>query len=466
MPSDTVVGSSNEGSKQVERELKHPYHKQKRQLPVETVLVMQGGGSLGAYECGVYKSLAKHNIKFDIVSGTSIGAINAAIIAAHRNNNDNNSLSSYGAACDAAKALEDFWLELAENILPLPDNISDFYFTDEMRANIAAIHSALYGNPKAFYPRWVLSDPISSLLSISSFKPLPYPMFDITPLKKTLDRYVDLKLLIRSNDIATTNVDSKNDKNDGSKNKSNNNNNRPRLIVTSTDVKTSKPVVFDSKQTTIGVDDITASACFPFYGISWIKKGERYLWDGALLSNTPLREVIDASPIADKIVYLVNIFPQNQDELPQDMFEVWHRARDIIYTDKTDSSIRMSKVISRYLSLLDDMHDLLMITANKNLNQKRRLGHEDGEEENDQDRIIRDRFMKMEQEYNKLAIQRGAIIRKIVRIERPEKIHFLFEDADFSIATIKDLIKRGENDAERALQSEEKQENQSNIHKR
>ena len=52
------------------------------ELPVETVLLLQGGGSLGAYECGVYKSLVKHNIKFDIVSGTSIGSLNAAIIAA------------------------------------------------------------------------------------------------------------------------------------------------------------------------------------------------------------------------------------------------------------------------------------------------------------------------------------------------------------------------------------------------
>ena len=42
------------------------------ELSVETVLVMQGGGSLGAYECGVYKTLAKHNIKFDIVSGNQL----------------------------------------------------------------------------------------------------------------------------------------------------------------------------------------------------------------------------------------------------------------------------------------------------------------------------------------------------------------------------------------------------------
>ena len=42
---------------------------------------MQGGGSLGAYECGVYKTLEKHDIKLDIIAGTSIGAINAAIIS-------------------------------------------------------------------------------------------------------------------------------------------------------------------------------------------------------------------------------------------------------------------------------------------------------------------------------------------------------------------------------------------------
>ena len=53
------------------REESHPRHKDSRQT--ENVLVLQGGGSLGAYDCGVYKTLTKHNIKFDIVSGTSIG---------------------------------------------------------------------------------------------------------------------------------------------------------------------------------------------------------------------------------------------------------------------------------------------------------------------------------------------------------------------------------------------------------
>jgi NTE family protein len=81
-----------------------------KELGVETVLVLQGGGgSLGAYECGVYKTLAKHKIKFDIVSGTSIGALNAAIIASH----------NYESRKSSAKELENFWLELAETLVPL-----------------------------------------------------------------------------------------------------------------------------------------------------------------------------------------------------------------------------------------------------------------------------------------------------------------------------------------------------------
>ncbi len=43
--------------------------------------ILQGGGSLGDFGCGVFKALAKRNMKIDIVAGTSIGGVNAAIIA-------------------------------------------------------------------------------------------------------------------------------------------------------------------------------------------------------------------------------------------------------------------------------------------------------------------------------------------------------------------------------------------------
>ena len=73
---------------------------------VENVLVLQGGGSLGAFGCGVYKALAKNNIKLDILAGTSIGGVNAAIISGSKNE-------------EPEKALEEFWLEVEENAINL-----------------------------------------------------------------------------------------------------------------------------------------------------------------------------------------------------------------------------------------------------------------------------------------------------------------------------------------------------------
>src|ERR671926_1349849 len=68
---------------------------------IENVLILQGGGSLGAFGCGVYKTLASSNIKIDIIAGTSIGGLNASIIAGSKEEHPE-------------KALEQFWLELAE----------------------------------------------------------------------------------------------------------------------------------------------------------------------------------------------------------------------------------------------------------------------------------------------------------------------------------------------------------------
>ena len=85
---------------------RHPRHKESRD--VENVLVLQGGGSLGAFACGVFKALVKKNVRIDILAGTSIGAVNAAIIVGSKSDHPE-------------KDLEDFWMELAEsspNIIP------------------------------------------------------------------------------------------------------------------------------------------------------------------------------------------------------------------------------------------------------------------------------------------------------------------------------------------------------------
>ncbi|HKR72569.1 MAG TPA: patatin-like phospholipase family protein [Candidatus Nitrosocosmicus sp.] len=377
---------------------------------VETVLVLQGGGSLGAYECGVFKVLSEYGIKFDVVAGTSIGAVNAAIITSHK------------AGKDPVIELENFWMELSEKILPLFPPYSSIYFTDEMRAILATMYSAIYGHPRAF-SRHTFTSPFNYF----SFN-LPYPLFDVSPLEHTLEKYVDYSTLSVKENLNHERT------------------NRPRLIVTSTDIQTSEPVIFDSKNERIDSTSVLASVGFPFYGISWTEKNNHYLWDGALLSNTPLREVMDASPLMDKDVYLINIFPHFQKKLPNDIFEAWHRARDIIYNDKTDNNIKNSIINAEHLVLLKKMHDLLM----KYDLELKSSSLKDSENSNK----LSLELMNLEDNYHKIIERRGSIIKKITRIDRPEEHPFLFEDADFSELTIKKLIRQGEDDAKRAINSE------------
>ncbi len=120
-------------------------HKESRD--VENVLVLQGGGSLGAFACGVFKALVKKNVRIDIVAGTSIGAVNAAIIVGSKNDYPE-------------RDLEDFWMEIAEsnpNIIPDIfvfdyDNKAKKYITKKISA--ASANAAIFGVPKMFTPLW------------------------------------------------------------------------------------------------------------------------------------------------------------------------------------------------------------------------------------------------------------------------------------------------------------------------
>jgi NTE family protein len=126
-------------------EQSQPRHKKSRNI--ENVLVLQGGGSLGAFACGVFKALVKKNIRIDIAAGTSIGAVNAAIIVGSKSDHPE-------------KDLEDFWIEIAEsNPMHISDTFTFEYDTAARRyitkkISSASTNAAIFGVPKMFVPRW------------------------------------------------------------------------------------------------------------------------------------------------------------------------------------------------------------------------------------------------------------------------------------------------------------------------
>lgn len=368
----------------------------------ETVLVLQGGGSLGAYECGVFKILSKYGLKFDVLTGASIGAINASIIC-----------SALNSSQEAPIILENFWLELSENLefpfefFPSAQKPYDYYISnDNFRAIIASLYSGFLGNPKIFIPRWFIPD-------FSYYFPFQWNyIYDIAPLKKTLKKYINTKQLNKY---------------------SSNTKDYSRLVINATNVMNGSSVIFDNENADITIEKIVACAGYPFYGIKWAEIDNQFLWDGSLLTNTPMLDIMYSSPKYDKNFYVIDLFPKEQKELPSNLIEVWHRARDIVFMDKTDKHIQLLREIEKYDSLLKKTN----VIINDNNSQ---IGD-----------TTRNKFLEIQSEYNDLIKIRGSMIKSITRIGRKEKMHYLFEDADFSKYRIKKLIREGMEDAERII---------------
>jgi NTE family protein len=378
---------------------------------VENVLILQGGGSLGAFACGVCKTLAKKNIKFDIIAGTSIGAINGAITAGSKND-------------DPAKDLEDFWMEIAEssyNIIPNMFSFDYDYQNNQIefkRSSLASLNAAFFGVPKFFVPRWFNWDRDKYNYS-NDYTMLPVNwtyIYDNTLLEKTLEKYIDFKKLCP--DVKSTN---------------NSSNKTIQLIITAVDVLSAEPLIFDSYKTQIQMKHLLATIGYPQYGFPWVEVNEGvYSWDGSLLSNTPIREVMMASPSNDKNIFIIENYPKKIEKLPSNMNEVQSRAKDIMFTDKDQSLAKISKLITRHINLIETLYDIF--------------------EEHDQSKIDKDIIKYIEKEHKLLVEKYGAKILNIKRISRENsKAPYSLQNADFSVNTIKELIIQGENKAQASL---------------
>ena len=384
----------------------HPRHKKSRNI--ENVLVLQGGGSLGAFACGVFKALVKKNIRIDIAAGTSIGAVNAAIIVGSKTDHPE-------------KDLEDFWMEISEsNPMLLSDTFTFEYDTAARRyitkkISSASANAAIFGVPKMFVPRWQSLwnwEKNATILKedkgLQYFDPRSWTyIYDHSPLAKTLDKYIDYKKL----NLASTNEG------------------LPsvlHLIITAVDLMTSKPLVFDNTKMEITAKHILASSGYPIYGFPWIEVEDGvYAWDGSLLSNTPVREVISVSPRNDKNIFIVENYPRKIHTLPSNMAEVESRAKDIIFCDKNMDNIKMSKLVTRRIHLIESLYEVF--------------------EKFDQSKLDPEVVKKIKTEYDTLIDNYGAEIRSVTRVIRSEiESPSILQNADFSPKTIKELISQGE----------------------
>ena len=378
---------------------------------IENVLILQGGGSLGAFACGVCKTFAKKDIKFDIIAGTSIGAINGAITAGSKNENP-------------SKDLEDFWIEIAEssyNIIPDTFSFDYDYQNNQFnykKSSSASLNAAFFGVPKFFVPRWFnWNIHMSNALNDYTMLPSHWTyIYDNTLLEKTLEKYIDFKKL--SPGAKPNNINNKDDSN-----------NTIRLIISAVDVLSAEPIVFDSYKTQIQMKHLLATIGYPQYGFPWIEVNDGvYAWDGSLLSNTPIREVMMASPSNDKNIFVIENYPKKIDRLPSNMIEVRSRAKDIMFTDKDESLGKMSRLITRHIKLIETLYDMF--------------------EEYDHSKIDKDIIKYIEKEHKLLVEKYGAKILKITRISRENnKTPYSLQNADFSVNTIKELIMQGENKA-------------------
>jgi NTE family protein len=166
-------------------------------------------------------------------------------------------------------------------------------------------------------------------------------------------------------------------------------------------------------------------------------KGSRKFWDGGLLSNTPLRELIQAhedywreeNETPDLEVYIVNIWP-NEKGIPQDHDAIVNRRNDFTYQDKTPHEEKIAYLLRDYIDLATKLKEKLeqsQINADDILDSLASSKHRNGS--------LR--------KYSEL-IEKKVRIREVTRIQRkrdPDEVSYKW--CDYSEGTIFRLIQNG-----------------------
>jgi NTE family protein len=256
----------------------------KRRTYDHEILLLQGGGALGAYHCGVYQGLAEAGVTPNWFVGISIGAVNSALMAG---NPPERRLERLRTFWDRASAFSTFeppaWLEPLRPVLG--------------RLNFTSV--ATWGIPGFFKPRAVPPD------LATSGTPDALSYYDTAPLKETLEELVDFDLINRG-DV--------------------------HLSLGAVNVRTGESVYFDNRRTRIGPEHVMASGALP-PGFPAVCIDGEYYYDGGLVSNSPLTYIVDEKPMRTVLVFQVNLFNAHG-RLPRTLDEAMERVKDIQFSSK------------------------------------------------------------------------------------------------------------------------------------
>jgi NTE family protein len=269
-----------------------------------TGLVLQGGGALGAYEYGVLKALhSRPDFQPDVVTGVSIGAINAAVLV--------------GARGEPMESLGELWRRLTAVDIPFLPHVLE-------RSLSALGHRGMYR---------LRADLLWAPMAATSF-------YDTAPLRALLRDLVSLDKLNQS---------------------------PIRIVVTAVNVTDGRLEEFGNGGATPGglrYDHVVASASLP-PGFPMTQIDGSLYWDGGLFSNTPLSAAINQlerlaedEPDAELELIVVELFPRNS-KAPSNLMDVLDRMMELSFADKLRVDEKFFARTSSFIDFVADVSSLM-----------------------------------------------------------------------------------------------------------
>jgi NTE family protein len=269
----------------------------------QIVLVFQGGGALGAYQAGVYQALHEAGIRPDWIIGTSIGAINASLIAGN-------------SARNRVPKLQEFWRRVQRKCA-----LGASFLWPEVRKAVSDWTTLIEGVPGLFT--------INPLALLGMHFPLGAERagyYSMAPLQVTLSEFVDFSLLSQC---------------------------CPRLTIGAANVRTSAMHYFDSRETVLTMNHVLASAALP-PAFPPVSIDDEYYWDGGILSNTPIEAIFEDAPRRDSLVFAVNVWRPVGSE-PKTIWDVFHRHKDIQYSSRVANHITREQQVHRLRHVITEL---------------------------------------------------------------------------------------------------------------